>query len=60
MLVVSVFLFIAPAFTSEVTLIKTFSLYGVAVFSVVMASLMLYQCLPVVSAKYVRDHLEKS
>lgn len=60
MMVGAVFLFIAPAFTSVLTLVKVFSFYGLAVFMVIMAALMLYQSLPVLSAKYVRDHLEKS
>lgn len=60
MMVAAVFLFISPMFTPALTFVKVFSLYGVAILTVLMASLMLYQSLPVLSAKYVKDHLEKS
>jgi hypothetical protein len=52
-------LLILPAFTSDITGTKIFSIYGVAIFLVCFGGLMLIDSLPVISARYVQKILNK-
>lgn len=58
--IASMILLILPAFTSDITSTKIFSIYGVAVFLVCFGGLMLIDSLPIISAKYVQKMLKKT
>ena len=57
LMMVGVALFILPAFVSDLTIQNILSSYGAAMFMILSGGLMLFESLPIVSARLVQKHL---